>query len=74
VLFERNRFPSRKVLSAFVVEGPLDTRYCLFPAQTDIFVLEHLVLWCFIFVVTESSTGPIKRFKETNVAHVGGHG
>jgi hypothetical protein len=33
-----------------------------------------LVLWCFIFVVTESSTGPLKQFKETNVAHVGGHG
>jgi hypothetical protein len=25
-------------------------------------------------VVTESSTGPIKRFKEMNVAHVGVHG
>ena len=33
-----------------------------------------LVLWCFVFVVTESSTGPIKRFKEMNVAHVGVHG
>ena len=33
-----------------------------------------LVLWCFVFVVTESSTGPIKRFKEMIVAHVGGHG
>jgi hypothetical protein len=33
------------------------------------------VLWCFVFVVTESSTGPItlKRFKEMNVAHVGVH-
>jgi hypothetical protein len=29
--------------------------------------------WCFVFVVTESSTGPIKRFKEMIVAHVGGH-
>jgi len=26
------------------------------------------------FVVTESSTGPIKRFREMIVAHVGGHG
>ena len=33
-----------------------------------------LVLWCFVFVVTESSTGPIKRFKETIVVHVGVHG
>jgi hypothetical protein len=33
-----------------------------------------LVLWCFVFVVTESSTGPIKRFKEMTVAHVGVHG
>jgi len=32
-----------------------------------------LVLWCFVFVVTESSTGPIKRFKEMTVAHVGVH-
>ena len=30
-------------------------------------------LWCFVFVVTESSTGPIKLFKEMNVAHVGCH-
>jgi hypothetical protein len=30
-----------------------------------------LVLWC--FVLTESSTGPGKQFKEMNVAHVGVH-
>ena len=36
--------------------------------------LHVLVLWCFVFVVTESSTGPIKRFKEMTVAHVGDHG
>ena len=27
-----------------------------------------------MFVVTESSTGPIERFREMNVAHVGVHG
>jgi len=27
-----------------------------------------------VFVVTESSAGPIKRFREMNVAHVGVHG
>jgi hypothetical protein len=31
-------------------------------------------LWSNYFAVTESSTGPIKRFKEMAVAHVGGHG
>jgi hypothetical protein len=30
--------------------------------------------WCFVFVVTESSTGSIKQFKGMTVAHVGGHG
>ena len=33
-----------------------------------------LCFGAFLFVVTESSTGPGKLFKETNVAHVGVHG
>ena len=57
---------------------PLNVHWCSVSSTKMLKTLGTLArdfgLWSSYFAVTESSTGPIKRFKEMTVAHVGGHG
>ena len=59
---------------AKVLKGSNEASFVQFLQMRLATMLKSLGLWDLVAVVTESSTGPIKRFKEMTVAHVGDHG